>query len=110
MKKEYLDSFLDKSEQDLIGQFADNEKMFGAVRKILLAGAYNAGVLLKGKPIDPLQNFALSIACMKGAKPEDIGKDVKACWEAINALEVAFNDMRLYKSEKFVLPKVNPAR
>ena len=98
MKKIYIDSFLSKEEQDLITKFVDNEKMMEAVRKVLLSGAYNSGVLLKGKPIDPLQNFALSIACIKGAKPEEIGADVKACWEAINSLEIAFNDMKLFKS------------
>ena len=110
MKKQYLDSFLDNTEKELIGQFVINEQMKNAVKKVLLAGAYNAGVLRKGKEADPLENFALSIACIKGVKNEDIGADVKACWEAINTLENAFNDMEMYKPEKVPEFKGNPAR
>ena len=110
LKKDYLDNFLDDKEQRLLEQFANNEEMKEAVRKVLLFGAYGSGVLQKGKPHDPLQNFALSIACVKGAKVEDIGADVKACWEAINEIEVGFNRIDMYKSIPIEPLKENPAR
>lgn len=110
MKKEYIDNFLDVNEQELIRQFADNENMIKAVEKVLLAGIYNSGVLRKGKSVDPLENFALSIACVKGVSNEEIGADVKACWEGINALELALKDIRMYKSIEAPKFKQNPAR
>ena len=110
INKDYLDNFLEKGEQELLTQFADNEKLKEAVRKVLLFGAYNSGVLKKGKPHDPTQNFALLIACQKGAKNEDIGADVKACWEAINEIEVAFQRIDMYKSIPVPEFRSNPAR
>ena len=111
ISKEYLDKFLETGEQDLLTQFADNEVLKNAVRKVLLFSAYNSGVIEKGKPHDPLINFALTIACQKGAKNEDIGADVKACWEAINEIEMGLKRIDMYKSQQ--MPEFtgkNPAR
>ena len=108
--KKDLDSFLSDHEQSLLQQFADNEPLKEAVRKVLLFGAYYGGTLKKGIKIDPTMNFALLIACQKGAKNEDIGADVKACWEAINEIEVAFKRIEMYKSIPMPDMKSNPAR
>lgn len=110
INKDYLDQFLTGKEQNLLEQFANHEEMVDAVRKVLLFGLYNSGVLQKGKPHDPLKNFALSIACVKNATPEEIGRDVKACWEGINELEMAFNRINMYKSIPMPEKLKNPAR
>ncbi len=108
--KEYLDQFLDKKEQEKLEQFANDEIMFQAVKKVILFGIHNSGVLLKGKTVDPMINFALTLACIKGAKNEDIGADVRAAYQGINALELGMKDIEMYKSEKMPEFKQNPAR
>ena len=108
--KEYLDSFLDKKEQDKLEQFANDEIMFQAVKKVVLFSIHNAGVLLKGKVVDPMHNFALTLACIKGAKNEDIGADVRAAYQGINALELGMKDIEMYKSIPVEKLKENPAR
>ena len=108
--KETLDSYLDNAEKQKIEQFVQDEMMMQAVKKVLLFSIYGAGRLLKGKPINNKENFALVYACQKGAKPEDIGADVKACWEGINALENAYNDLEAYKPIPMPEELKNPAR
>jgi hypothetical protein len=108
--KTTLDSFLDDVERQKLEQFVQDEIMMQAVKKVLLFSVYGAGRLLKGKPINNRENFALVYACQKGAKLEDIGADVKACWEGINALENAYNDLEQYKPIPVEEMKENPAR
>jgi len=110
VSKKELNQFLDTREQTSLQQFADNEIMRGAVEKVLLYSAHNAGTLRKGKTIDQLNNFALNIACQKGATNEEIGADVKACWEAMNEIGVAFKRIDMFKKEEVLPDKVNPAR
>lgn len=110
MKKEYLDKFLDKAEQEKINAFVEDEIMFEAVRKVLLFNIYSSGTLLKGKPTDPLYNFALTLACVKNARNEEVGADVKAAYQGINALELGLNDLKMYRLEKMPEMKKNPAR
>jgi len=109
-KKEFIESFVDDKERALIEQFVLNEQMKQAVKKVLLSGIYQSGVLKKGKPADTSINFAMTIACQKGTNYEQIGRDVKSCWEGINALELGFEDLELFRPVKAPDVKQNPAR
>ena len=108
--KETLDSFLSDLEKQKLEQFVQDEIMMQAVKKVLLFSIYGAGRLLKGKPVNNNENFALVYASQKGAKFEDIGADVKACWEGICALENAYKDLENYKPIPIEEIKKNPAR
>jgi len=108
--KQQLDSFLDDAEKQKLEQFVQDELMMQAVKKVLLFSIYGAGRLLKGKPSNNTENFALVYASQKGAKFEDIGADVKACWEGINALENAYKDLEMYKLIPMPKEFKNPAR
>ncbi len=110
LDKEYLDQFLDETEQAKLSQFVMDEKMREAVKKVILFSIYNCGVITKGKPHRPMINFALTVACQKGAKYEDIGRDIKSCWEGINIVKNAFDDMLMSKLEPVPEIKPNQAR
>lgn len=110
LAKEYLDQFLDKVEQEKISQFVEDKKMVEAVRKILLFSIYFSGTLTKGKKHDPMHNFALVAASMKGIKDQELGGLVRAAYEGINALELGFSDLMRYKVELPSEDKENPAR
>jgi hypothetical protein len=110
MTKDYLDSFLEKKEQEKLEQFANDELMFQAVRKVLLFSIYNSGTITKGKPHDPLHNFALVAAADNSLNDEKLGKLVRSSYQGINALELGFNDLTRYKSIPMPESLKNPAR
>ncbi len=112
MKRDFLDEFLNDAEKSAVQQFYDNELMREAVRKVLLFGVYNNGVLKKGKPANPLLNFALGFVSNRPEfDNETIGAKLRASWEGINFLEIAFSNMAKYKKEEEkVVDNKNPAR
>jgi hypothetical protein len=110
--QDYLDSILDDAEKAQLEYFMENEVMREAVKKVLLVGIYGNGTLQKGKRADPLRNFALGLASNQGELPNEIlGQQLRAAWEGINSLELAFSTLAKYKStpERSV-PKSNQAR
>jgi len=99
MAEEKFNQFLSDLEQQKIEQFLQDEVMREAVKKVLLSGIYDQGTLKKGKSVsfDPYENFALVLACQKGASYEQVGQDIKACWEGINLLVNAYKDLEQYR-------------
>lgn len=110
LEKGYLDQFLDKVEQEKIAKFVEDEKMFEAVKKVLLFSVYYSGTLKKGKKHKPMHNFAVVAASNKGIKDEQLGSLVRAAYEGMNAVELGFSDLLRYKVEPKVEDKENPAR
>lgn len=111
MAKDYTDTFLDDLEKEKIQQFYDDEIMREAVRKVLLAGLYENGVLKKGKKAQPLFNFALGFVSNRGElSNEQVGAQLRSAWEGINALELAFSNLAKYKREEPQVKVKNPAR
>ncbi len=108
--KEYLDQFLDDTEQAKIAQFWMDETMREAVRKVLLFGLYNQGVITKGKVHRSHINFAIQGAEDKSLSDERYGKDVRIRWAGVQLLANAFNDMSKYKLEEAPKFKGNDAR
>ena len=110
IKKEYLDQYLTKAEQEKIGQFVQDETMREAVKKVLLFSVYSSGVVKKGKKHDPMHNFALVAASIKGLNDGQLGRLVRSAYEGINALELGFSDLERYRPEEKEEIKENPAR
>ena len=110
--KDYLDSILNEQEQTFIRNFADNPKMVEAVRKALLAGLYEQGVLKKNNTSDTLINAALA-PLLGGQKisNEEMGAYARALCEGLRWIESAFEGLQAYKTqEKRGEVKENQAR
>jgi hypothetical protein len=96
-----------------IEQFSKDEKMVKAVRKVLLQGLYEHGVVGKDYVIDPLQNGAFHLASLAVQNPvpnEEIGANVRAMFAGLNAMKNAFDTLATIKVEKeAVLSEYNEA-
>ena len=109
---EYLDSILDDNEKNALIAFNQSDVMREAVKKVLLVAIYRNGKLRQGEPADALKNAAFAlVSSSRSFTDEEIGQDLKALWQGVNAIEFGFDEL-----QKFVLPpeKVdkseNPAR
>ena len=109
--KEFLNSILDEQEQTYIKEFCQNERMVEAIRKVMLAGLYEQGVLKKHKKADSLSNIALALVANRGdISNEQLGEDLRAFWQGLNYLELAFENIKAYKEPIKVGEKSNQAR
>jgi hypothetical protein len=88
---------LNDKEKSEIEKFCANETLKEAVRKVLLAGIYENGVLKEGQKADPSKNFALYEAFMStnGAPITDaeLGQVIRAKAWGIKAVEMAFAEL-----------------
>jgi hypothetical protein len=110
--KSYIDEFLTEIEREAIIRFNSDVLMKGAVKKVLLRSIHIHGTQRAGEPCNPLINRAFALASHVGEhNNEEIGQDVRALWEGINALEDGFQLLDKYKVEKPVdnKEKVNKA-
>ncbi len=97
---DFLTTFLNEVELEKISQFYNDPIMREGVKKMILAGLYKNGTLTPGKAAEPTRNAAFSLASSRGEfSNEALGADLRALWEGINALEVAFNQMAKFKIE-----------
>ena len=111
MTKEQLNSFLSENEQKALVQFNGSEVMKEAVRKVLLFGIYQNGVLKRDIPANATQNAAFwMVSNMPTASNEEVGSELKAVWQGINALEHAFDEIGKFQTEQKVEQKMNKAR
>lgn len=99
--KSYIDTFLTDIERESIIRFNNDVLMRGAVKKVLLRSIHIHGTQRPGEPCNPLINRAFSLASRPGEHTnEEIGQDVRALWEGVNALEDGFQLLDKYKVEK----------
>jgi len=90
--------YLSDVEKSQIEKFVGNVKMFEAVRKVLLAGIYENGVLKADQPHDASKNFALTqvfTALINGhpISDEDIGQNIRAQAAGIRLIETGFKKL-----------------
>lgn len=114
MAKAYLEKILTDLEKVEVEKFAGNEVMVEAVRKVLLAGLYANGTLRQGLNADPLANAAFLLVAYKKEQKlsnEEIGADLTALWEGINALEAGLSALKEFAPKKAEdKQKENPGR
>lgn len=103
--------FLNDQETAAVQLFYQSSVMREAVRKVLLAGAYENGTLQAGKEANATTNFALSLVAQgETISNEQLGADLRASWEGIRLVENAFNKMGEIKKVEPEKKKPNQAR
>lgn len=107
-----LNEIFDDLEKSKVQAFLEDPVMSEAVKKALLCGIYYNGTLKKGKKANPLNNFTLGLVSNKpDLSNEQIGSQLRAMWEGINALELGFSNLALFKeTKKPILSPLNKAR
>lgn len=98
-----MEKYLTDLEVAKIEQFCADEKMYDAVKKVLLAGIYTHGTIQKDFIPDPLQNGAFSLAQYSVGNPipdEVLGQHIRGMWAGINAFKLAFDKLDDIKSPK----------
>lgn len=80
-------------------QFCADKVMFNTIKKVLLQYAYTQGVIKKGEKHNALQNRAL-VLVQSGVEDAELGRNLRALWEGVQAIEKGFNDLETIKSKK----------
>lgn len=95
---------LTDQEIDKLAAFNQDEVMFEAVRKVILAAIYSNGTLRKGIEANPLQNAALALVSQADSNitNEKIGADLRAFWEGVKALEMGLSKIQEYKHKDII--------
>lgn len=89
--------YLSEEEEVLISAFVKNEKMFEAVKKVLLAGLTDNGVLKAGEPSKPTTNAALALYFnrQKGSvSNEELGADLRAYGMSCELIQSGFDHLK----------------
>lgn len=93
-----------KDEVSNIEAFCANEKMYNAVKKVILACIYDHGTIKKDEPKpDPLKNGAYHLASLAVKNPipdEVLGQHIRGQFAGVNALELGFNELKTIKAVK----------
>lgn len=113
MKQSYLDSMLDDNEKKAVAQFVSSEVMTNAVKKVLLAAIYYNGTFREESVLNPLYNAAFTLVAYKKEQKltnEQIGEDLSALYEGVNALEAGFSALGQFKPEEEKAEEPNQAR
>ncbi len=112
LKEEFY--YLNEAEKTLIEGFVANRPMLEAVKKVLLSGIYNDGVMKPGEKADPLKNFILgrmSSPLMANAPMLEKGLEVSGIIHGISMIDSGINELEKFKKvEKQVIEKKNKAR
>ena len=95
--KEYLTDL----EIAKIETFCADTEMYEAVKKVVLAGLYHNGVIIKGESHDAARNFALALVNSEQGDKTDaqIGQELRAAHTGISLLLTSFNELRNIKRD-----------
>jgi len=85
--------FLTDQEKEKVARFCEDEVMFEAVKKVLLAPIYEQGTLKAGKPADPTFNGALALSTVRSISDEELGRDLRAFTQAMSQVETAWQKL-----------------
>ena len=105
--------FLNDIERELVEAFYKNETQREAVKKVLLMGIYNNGVMKAGIKHNPQMNWALSLAWKPDGTRSDaleVGESLQIVAEGIKSVELAFKELSKFNKPAPVTAKKNLAR
>lgn len=92
-----MQNYLTDIEIAKIEAFNADTVMVQAVKKVLLQHIYSQGVIKKGEDHNPLKNRAL-VLVGGDVSNEELGSQLRALWEGVNAIETGFNELELIKT------------
>ena len=90
---------LNEVEVEKIEAFVKDKVLFEAVRKVLLDSIYSQGVMKKGEAHNPFKNRAFALIA-ENTDNDQLGKNIKAWFEGVNALEAGYKELESIKVEK----------
>src|SRR5437868_469867 len=102
--------FLSELEKTLVEAFYNNETQREAVRKVMLHGLNEQGVLRAGLKHDPKHNWALMYATRDDLTNEQLGADLRASAQGIMFVERAFADMSGVRVQQRAKERKNQGR
>ncbi len=106
--------YLNGAEKGLVETFVANKPMYDAVRKVLLSGVYEDGILKPGEEAEPLKNFILgrmTNPLIANAPFELKGQEISSIIHGISMIESGFKELdKLKKVEPETTTKKNKAR
>ena len=96
---------LNQIEKEKLIAFTEDKVMFEAVRKHLLSGLYNPGVLRPGVPADARTNWAFQLVWDRSPQSmprttEELGADLRAMVRGIQLVEGAWNELSNLKPQE----------
>lgn len=96
---------LNAIEKEKIIAFTEDKLMFEAVRKHLLSGVYNTGVLKPGQAADARTNWAFQLVWDRNSQSmprtdAELGGDLRAMVRGIQLVEGAWNELSQFKREE----------
>jgi len=109
MKETIKVASLTGEEVALLESLNEQPVLLEAIKKIMLVGIQSNGVAKAGIEYNPMYNWAIQIATAKNVSNEQVGETTRAVAEGINALQMAFNEILLFKKTEIKEVKTNPA-
>lgn len=100
MAKQETPDYLDEREVAAIQRFLEDAVQLEAVRKVLLSGVYEDGVMKPGKPADPLKNFILGATTGPNDNllpDEQLGAKLRAIISGVSLVESGFSALEKLK-------------
>ncbi len=107
------DQILNDIEKDKIKSFTEDKIMFEAVKKYVLAVAYQHGTFKKGEPFNGIVNYALQFAGQAinadsvPRSDEELGQNIRALTQATSLVESGFKELKEMVEVEKPLPKTN---
>ncbi len=103
--------YLSDVEKEQLVAFNQNPILREAVKKVLLAGLNENGVLKAGKQANMTQNAALYLVSQaQDVSNEALGADLRAYWNGLKTVENAFNKISEFIPEVDKKKPINNAR
>lgn len=105
-----MKNYLTDIEIAKIEAFTADEIMVQAVKKVILEKVYTQGVMQPGVAHNPLKNRAM-VLVDEGKSDAEIGSQLRAFYEGMNAVEVGFTELesikgRIESPEEFTNPAI----
>jgi hypothetical protein len=98
-----MQEYLTDMEIKKINSFIKDEKMFDAVKKVLLASLYQDGTIKKGEKLkvrnEAFNRISEAYRAGQDISNENLGQSLRGLFEGVNALEQGFAYLKLLKKE-----------
>lgn len=115
LAQDISNEILTEIEKDKVTAFCEDKILFEAVKKYILAVAYNHGVVEKGVEHKGNLNFALRLAWgaadgSASRSDEELGQNLRALTSAVQLVESGFAELSEFKRVEPIKSEViNPA-